>query len=172
MIAAVDVAYRDSGATAACVLFQHWSDAAPAFEAACEIAGVAPYEPGKFFRRELPCILAVLNMLPQLPGTIVIDGYVWLADEREPGLGGHLYAALEQKAAVIGVAKTRFRGVSAAAEVTRGASGKPLYVTAAGVPLADAAASIQTMHGRFRIPTLIRRADRLCRGIGGAPFQN
>ena len=170
MIAALDVAYRDAGATAACVLFRDWADAAPAFETTCEIAEVAPYEPGKFFRRELPCLLAVLKTLGQLPATIVIDGYVWLSDEREPGLGGHLYAALDKKAAVIGVAKTRFQRASAVAEVTRGGSLKPLYVTAAGLPLADAAARIQSMHGRFRIPTLIRQADQLCRGIA-APVE-
>ena len=171
MIAALDVTYRERGATAACVLFRDWADAAPAFETTCEIAEAAPYEPGKFFRRELPCLLAVLNTLSQPPATIVIDGYVWLSDEREPGLGGHLYAALGQKAAVIGVAKTRFLRASAVAEAMRGESLKPLYVTAAGMPLADAAASIRSMRGRFRIPTLIRRADQLCRGVD-APMQS
>ncbi|MEJ2117125.1 MAG: endonuclease V [Alphaproteobacteria bacterium] len=164
MIAAIDVAYNDNNATAACVVFERWPDAAPAFETTCEIANVAPYEPGQFYRRELPCILAVLNILEQRPDIIVIDGYVWLSDEQEPGLGGHLYAELEKRAAVIGVAKTRFSRAQAVAEICRGKSQTPLYITAAGLPLAEAASCIQNMHGGFRIPTLIRRADQLCRG--------
>jgi deoxyribonuclease V len=165
MIAAIDVAYHDNNATAACVVFERWPDAAPVFETTCEIADIAPYEPGQFYRRELPCIFAVLNTLEQPPDFIVIDGYVWLSDEQEPGLGGHLYAALEKRAAVIGVAKTRFSRAVTVAEIHRGKSHTPLYITAAGLSLAEAASRIQSMHGSFRIPTLIRRADQLCRGI-------
>jgi deoxyribonuclease V len=165
MIAAADVAYRSCVAAVACVLFKHWMDDAAAAETTCEVSDVAPYEAGQFFRRELPCLLAVLRKLEQLPGIIVIDGYVWLADESKPGLGGHLYAALERQVAVIGVAKTRFRRAGAAVEITRGASGTPLYITAAGIPLEQAASNIKSMHGSFRIPTLLRRVDQLCRGL-------
>ncbi len=164
MIAAIDVAYHDSNATAACVVFERWPDAAPVFETTCEIANIAPYEPGQFYRRELPCILAVLDTLEQLPSFIVIDGYVWLSNEQEPGLGGHLYAALKKRATVVGVAKTRFSRAEAVAEIRRGQSQTPLYITAAGMSLVKAASCIQGMHGDFRIPTLIRRADQLCRG--------
>jgi deoxyribonuclease V len=164
MIAAADVAYQSCGAVAACVLFEHWPDDAPAFETTCEVQDVAPYEPGQFFRRELPCLLAVLRKLEHPPRIIVIDGYVWLADESEPGLGGHLYMELERRVAVIGVAKTRFRRAGAAMEITRGAGSTPLYITAAGMPLAEAASHIESMHGSFRIPTLLRRVDQLCRG--------
>lgn len=163
MIAAIDVAYRADMATAACVLFHYWSDPTPARETVCEITNVAPYESGRFFLRELPCILAALNTLEQLPDVIVIDGYVWLSSDQEPGLGGHLYATLEKKPAIVGVAKTRFHRATAALEITRGESRTPLYITAAGIPLADAASLIQNMHGQFRIPTMIRRADQLCR---------
>lgn len=165
MIAVLDAAYRNNGATAACVLFENWSDSAPAGEIICETGEAAPYEPGKFYLRELPCLLAVLQRAGSLPGVIIVDGYVWLRDESDPGLGGHLYTALERKAAVIGVAKTRFRGASTARGIVRGASAAPLFITAAGIPLAEAADCIQRMHGRFRIPTLIRRADQLSRGL-------
>ncbi len=57
MIACVDVDYRDLGAVAACVCFEHWDDSRPVLESAIEIHGVEPYEPGRFYRRELPCIL-------------------------------------------------------------------------------------------------------------------
>ena len=45
----------------------------------------------------------------------------------------------------------------------RGASKKPLYVTAIGTPVKDAARDVRAMHGAFRVPTLLARADRLCR---------
>ena len=66
-------------------------------------------------------------------------------------------------APVIGVAKTSFVGATAT-PVIRGASATPLYVTAIGIEQAVAAAQITAMHGPFRIPTLIKRADTLARG--------
>ena len=86
MIACVDVDYRDVGAVAACVCFQSWSDATSTSETVVQIRDVAPYQSGQFYRRELPCLLAVLKSLSELPQVIVIDGYVWLGD-RQPGLG-------------------------------------------------------------------------------------
>jgi deoxyribonuclease V len=47
--------------------------------------------------------------------------------------------------------------------VLRGASTKPLLITAAGMPEAQAAEHVREMHGAFRIPTLLRRVDQLCR---------
>jgi deoxyribonuclease V len=163
MIACLDVDYREGGAVAACVLAHGWSDDRPASESVVRIATVEPYEPGRFFRRELPCLLAVLGAAGGRAEVVVIDGYVWLGDAREPGLGAHLYEALGRDAAVVGVAKTRFHGVQAAREVLRGESRTPLYVTAAGMDPDEAAERIREMHGPYRLPTLLKRADRLCR---------
>ena len=163
MIACVDVDYRDAEAVSACVCFETWSDATPASESVIQIDDVQPYESGQFFRRELPCILAVLNSLPHLPEVIIIDGYVWLGGQR-PGLGGHLHDALGQRVAVIGVAKTQFTGAEPVELVLRGRSRTPLYVSAVGMDLATAASHIQAMHGPHRIPTLLKRVDQLSRG--------
>ena len=76
MIACVDVDYREAGAIAACVCFQSWSDDTPAPESVIQISDVEPYQSGQFYRRELPCLLAVLKSLSELPQVIVIDGYV------------------------------------------------------------------------------------------------
>lgn len=162
MLACVDVDYQDDRALAACVLFDAWSDAHSAGHHLEVIQPVAPYQPGKFYLRELPCLLAVLAQVREPLETIVVDGYVWLQDEQSPGLGGHLHAAL--KLPVIGVAKTQYLGATAARAVLRGNSGKPLYVTAAGIDLEEAARNIQSMHGAFRVPTLLKRVDQLCRG--------
>src|SRR5262249_645622 len=124
---------------------------------------VAPYEPGKFYRRELPCLLAVLRKVADPIEAIVIDGYVWLADEQSPGLGGHLFQALGSATPVIGVAKPCFRSARAARPVVRGNSRRPLWVTAAGMDLETASRHVQDLHGPYRLPTLLKRVDRLCR---------
>jgi len=164
MIACVDVDYRDDHAVAACVLFRDWLDAEPAAEWTHRVAPVAPYQPGQFYRRELPCLLAVLAPRLGEVGTVVVDGYFWLRDEHSPGLGAHLYEALERRVAVIGVAKNCFQSAGVAKPVLRGDSKRPLFVTAAGLNLITAAACVRRMHGGYRIPTLLRRVDQCCRG--------
>jgi deoxyribonuclease V len=163
MIACVDVDYRADHAVAACVLFRDWLDADASDQWTRRIAPVAPYLPGEFYRRELPCLLAVLE--PRLPEiqTVIVDGYVWLRDEHTPGLGAHLYEALGRRVPVIGVAKTCFQSAGAAKAVVRGCSKRPLFVTAAGVDIITAAACVRRMHGGNRIPTMLRRVDQCCR---------
>jgi deoxyribonuclease V len=163
MIAALDVHYHDPSATAAAVWFAEWAAAAPVGEATVLLPQVAPYEPGAFYRRELPCLLAVLRKVPGDLAAVVIDGYVWL-NENQPGLGAHLYQALGSGLPVIGVAKTPFHGADQAYALLRGTSRQPLRITAAGLPLEEAVAAIAGMHGESRIPTLLKRVDRLARG--------
>lgn len=162
MIVALDVDYRATCAVVACVAFDAWTDAAPAFERAVRIEGrAADYEPGKFYLRELPCLLAALRALSSAPDVCVVDGYVALAASKK-GLGAHLFDALGGNVPVVGVAKNEFRGAPAE-RVVRGASKKPLFVGAAGMSAKDAARAVRSMHGEFRVPTLLARADRLCR---------
>lgn len=163
MLACVDVGYTSRGATAACLLFHHFGDAAEARALTAQIADVAPYEPGAFYRRELPCLLEVLHRVEDPLEVVIIDGYVWLSADRRPGLGARLHEALGG-VVVVGVAKTGFHGAGAVAvPVLRGKSAAPLHVTAAGAPATEAAGWIRSMHGPHRIPTLLRRVDRLSR---------
>lgn len=159
-IAAVDVDYRPDRAVAACLTFGSWSDGQPLESWTRTLPGAAEYEPGSFYTRELPCLLAVLAPCAGLRA-IVVDGFVWLGEGR-PGLGARLYEALGAKAPVIGVAKNPFRGAPAI-EVRRGGSVRPLFVTAVGLETPEAAAWVEAMHGPHRIPTLLRAVDRLCR---------
>ena len=170
MLACVDVDYRDAGAVAACVCFQAWPDDMPASQHVVRIREVAPYQSGQFYRRELPCILTVLEALPELPQVILVDGYAWLR-QQQPGLGAHLYEALARRAAVVGVAKTRYARAEGAAVVLRGRSRSPLYVTSAGMDVAEAARHVRAMHGPYRIPTLLKRVDQLSRGPKAAGGQ-
>lgn len=167
MIACVDVDYRDDYALAACVLLNNWTDAVSAAERTARINKVAEYIPGQFYRRELPCLLAVLEPIRASLRVVVVDGYVWLGDENHPGLGAHLYAALDNAVPVVGVAKTRFKDAAPVVEVTRGESANPLFVSAVGLPLADAVAHARALHGPYRLPTALKRVDQLCRQTPG-----
>ena len=126
------------------------------------VAGVAPYRPGEFYRRELPPLRAVIPAAEEL-ALIVVDGYVDLDPDGRPGLGAHVRA--EFGVPVIGVAKTPFAAATHAAPVLRGQAARPLYVTAAGLTIADAAAVVAQMAGRFRLPDALKRVDRLARGL-------
>jgi deoxyribonuclease V len=167
MLAALDVSYGATGGAAACVLFRRWDDPAEAGHHVALIAEVAPYEPGAFYKRELPCLLAVLGLVSEPLSAVVVDGYVWLSAGGRRGLGAHLFDALGGRVPVVGVAKTTFTGSSFAEPVLRGGSAKPLHVTAAGVEAPVAAGWIRAMHGPHRMPTLLKRADRLCRDAAG-----
>lgn len=163
MLACVDVAYRGKQARAACLVFPHWRSAEPLRVLRASLEPVAAYETGAFYKRELPCLLAVLDQVGAHLDGVVIDGYVWLADGTVPGLGAHLYEALRGKSAVIGVAKTSCRDDRCSLPVLRGGSRRPLFVTVAGLAPEAAAAAVRAMHGDGRIPTLLRRVDRACR---------
>ncbi|KAA0230081.1 endonuclease V [candidate division KSB1 bacterium] len=165
MILAVDVDYREGKAIAAGLLFQNWEDSEPARELIAEILTVAEYEAGQFYKRELPCVMALLQQLEQIPEFIVIDGYVYLDGDQKPGLGKHLYEALEGKSIIIGVAKSRFKDTPAEAEIFRGGSKRALYVTAAGISEAEAKGFIMRMHGEHRIPALLKRVDQLSKQL-------
>lgn len=130
-------------------------------EAVHPVEGVpAAYEPGNFYRRELPMLVDFLSTR-EVTG-VLVDGFVWLGPDRK-GLGAHLHDALG--CPVIGVAKRGFHEADrVAVPVLRGGSERPLWVTQIGV--VDAAGIVGAMHGPWRNPTLCKRADQLCRGLG------
>ncbi|MGM0527218.1 MAG: endonuclease V [Bacteroidota bacterium] len=161
MIAAIDVHYKDDGsARAGAVVFNDFSDSEASRTYIKNILRVEDYVPGQFYRRELPCILAILDIIEEDIDTLIIDGYVDLGPKA--GLGRYLWKALNGKIKIIGVAKKTFHG-SDAIKVFRGASRQPLYITAAGMERTTAAGLIAGMHGKYRLPSLIRQADALSR---------
>lgn len=168
-IACVDVGYEGTGARAACVLAASWESESPSSTYVRDIDAVEPYEPGQFFRRELPCLLSVLRLLTSLPEIVVIDGYVWLPSPRRLGLGAYLYEALGRRVSVVGIAKKAFGGQSSdtVTRILRGNSRRPLFVTAAGMELSAAAQGVRRMAGEHRIPEMMRIADHLSRGRAG-----
>jgi len=165
MILAVDVACKDSLAFAAGILFHIWSDANPQQQITAKVDQVQDYVPGQFHRREMPCILELLSQLGEPPEIIVVDGFVHLGRGCRPGLGQHLYEELKGKVPVLGVAKKPFHDTPSETELHRGDSTRPLYITAAGVDESRAKSYIAEMHGRHRIPTLLKLVDQICKSI-------
>lgn len=164
-IFAADVAYDDAATRAlgALVAFDDWSADHAFWEVTHAFTSIAPYEPGAFYKRELPCWLALLALASaagHTPDLLVVDGYARFSPDR-PALGTHLHAATGTP--VIGVAKTRF-ATADHLEIRRGTSASPLYITAIGLPVTTAAAALQSAHGAHRIPTMLRRVDALARG--------
>ncbi|MEL6491510.1 MAG: endonuclease V [Cyanobacteria bacterium J06634_6] len=166
MLLATDIQYGENDAVAAGVLFSSWVDEESEQSFTKHIKGIEPYEPGSFYKRELPCILALLSEinLDELTA-IVIDGYVVLGSQQKPGLGMHLYEAIDRAIPVIGVAKNKFADTPTDCEILRGSSQSPLFVTSIAMPLEIAKANIVGMHGENRIPTMLKKVDQLCRGI-------
>lgn len=165
MILAFDTYYYQDNAKTVGLSFNQWTD-----DKAVDIyvehkANIPVYESGSFYKRELPCILSLLNQI-KLDGLrcIVVDGFVVLDDQGTPGLGGHLYESLQGKVAVIGVAKSNFATLNKLkVELLRGESSKPLYITSKGIDLQQASACIKQMHGDYRMPSLLKQLDQLSR---------
>ncbi|MGN6794192.1 MAG: endonuclease V [Streptosporangiaceae bacterium] len=163
LFGAVDVHYLDgSGARAALVTATDPHFSTVVWSKTAMTAAAEGYRPGELWRRELPPVRAVIEGVTGL-AMIVVDGYVDLSPSGRPGLGAHVYA--EFGVPVIGVAKTFFRGAVHAAQVRRGTSARPLYVTATGIDLPDAARIVGQMTGRWRMPDALRLVDRLARGL-------
>jgi deoxyribonuclease V len=164
LIAILDAAYGDATSAVACITAADWGDAKPVDEIVLRRGPQKAYAPGEFYRRELPLLLSALGKLHRSPDAIVIDGYAWLDAKGRRGHGAHLFEELGQETPVIGIAKTRFAGADKfAGQIIRGKGSSPLYVTAAGIDAGMAVASVRTMHGEHRIPTLVARADKLAR---------
>lgn len=161
MYLAFDAHYTTDGSRLVAAEFHDWTDPAPARLRVWPAGPAADYEPGQFYKRELPPLLTALKEYDLATvKAIVIDGYVYLNAEGRPGLGHYLYAALDEAVPVVGVAKSYFRDTNAE-RVLRGKSTKPLFVTAAGMDPAAAADHLRAMAGNFRMPDLLAAVDRL-----------
>ncbi len=164
MNAVLDVHYDKQIAYAACVEFLNWMDTTPVRTIVVSTGVSSVYLPGRFFERELPCLLAVLKRARRKYESLVIDGYVFLKEPVANGLGAHLEQVLKYSPKVIGVAKNPLRVADRFVTIFRGKSKKPLFISSVNIPVEEAAELVAGMAGPFRIPTLIRLADKACRG--------
>ena len=163
MNAILDVWYGKKYSIASCVRFSTWIDGNPIGVRITKLPVQAKYEPGMFYRRELPCLMHALQRESMKFNTLIIDGYVHLKPPRNKGLGLHLAESLGYEAVIIGVAKNPLTEADRYSSIYRGKSKKPLFISAFNMSLSRAADLIGSMHGEYRIPTLIKMADTLCR---------
>jgi deoxyribonuclease V len=171
-VVVTDVAYDDATGRARAAGVVLASPSAPSPVATFVRDGVvdAAYRSGEFFARELPLLLPLLRGIAPLHAidTVVVDAYVDLGVG--PGMGRRLHEALAAEglpAAVIGIAKNPHAGAPGI-EVRRGTSDRPLWVTAADLPVAVAATEVAAMAGAHRLPDAVRLADHLARGLVAA----
>lgn len=113
MILVVDAHYSADKAMVAGVVFENWPNETPQKEYVSLMEGVADDEPGRFFKRELPCLLKLIVDYALKPDCMIVDGYVFLDGHSKAGLGKHLYDALNGETAVMGVTKKPFKDIDA-----------------------------------------------------------
>ena len=161
---AVAVHHDSEGAVAAAVAFDAW-DAPEALRTyTSRIAHVEKASRAALDLRELPCLLQLLREHALQPEIIVIDGCVHLDAQETPGLGRYLYHALGERVAVIGVSKKAMPDMPAQFEVFREEETRPLVVTCVGIDIGAAKARLRTMHGKRRVPTLLKLVARIAKG--------
>jgi deoxyribonuclease V len=163
-IACLDAAYASTATAVAGALIPSW-DAEGASQMRVRRFDGPPgnYEPGAFYKRELPLLLSIISDFGQPIEVIVVDGYVWLDANGLPGLGGHLFSTLGGRIPVVGIAKTRYQNDTWSIPVLRGDSRRPLFITSAGTQAREAAECVRRMHGEYRIPTILNTVDRAAR---------
>ena len=160
MIGFLDVGYPSTGgALSALGIAEDWSSLTFHKTLTKTFSDVASYESGKFYLRELPCLLGVIQPSITDIKVLVVDGNVWLDDGKD-GLGAHLWRHYHEKIPVVGIAKSSFhRGV--AKPVFRETSKNPLWVSSAGLSIEEAVKFVGSMAGKYRIPTLCKEIDRI-----------
>lgn len=162
---AMSVCYdSNGGAVAAAVAFDEWDAMEPTRTYTTRITSVEKSVRGELDLRELPCLLQLLREHVLEPSVVLIDGFVHLDAQETAGLGRHLHHALGGRYAVIGVSKTAMKDGPAQFEVVREEQARPLVVTCIGIDLGAAKARLRAMHGRKRVPTLLKLVARIARG--------
>lgn len=161
---AIHVHYDGDVALAAGVAFDEWDAAEPLKTYTARIAHVEKAVAGEPYRRELPCLMQLLREHGLQPEVIVIDGFVYTDAQETPGIGQYLHHALGGRTSVIGISKSAMKETPAQFEVYRDEEARPLIVTSVGIELGAAKARVRSMHGKRRIPTLMKLVARIARG--------
>lgn len=127
------------------------------------IDDVEPYQSGYFYKREMPCLLSLINQIEEPFDVIIIDGYVYLDRLNKAGLGKYLYDNLSCKKPIVGIAKKHFYDIPQDYAIYRGTSKQPLYITCIDFDLNIAQNIVKNLQGHHRIPDIINQVDKLSR---------
>lgn len=158
--------YSDTLALTVGVLFNRWTDDEPAEIISSICTKFSSYIPGEFYKRELPCVLGLLEKVDMDKiETIIVDGFLRLRfndSTEKDGLGKKLFDSLNMPGLkVIGLAKSDFcRTDEISASLLRGSAVNPLWVQGIGLPDNVAAENIKMMSGKSRIPKLLKILDK------------
>ena len=152
-------------ARVAAVAFDDWA----AFEGtkthALRIEHVEKPAKGELDLRALPWLVQLLDANRLQPEVIVLDGFVHLDAQETPGLGRRLHDTLGGRTAVIGVSKSTLKDDTPDQFcIFREDETPPLVITGIGIDLGAAKARVRMMHGRKRVPTLMKLAARIAKG--------
>lgn len=161
---ALDIHHDGQAALAAAVAFDDWAAPEATRSYTTRIAQLPKAVRGELDLRDLPCFLQLLQAHALQPELIVINGWVHLDALEAPGLGRHLYHALGSRTAIIGVSRTSKPDTPAQFQIIREEETRPLTITCVGIDLGAAKARLRMMHGRRRIPTLLKLVTRIAKG--------
>jgi deoxyribonuclease V len=160
---AAAVHYEGDGAWAAAVAFDKWDAPEASRTFTSRFPHVDKASRGELDLCDLPCLLQLLQEQDLEPEVILIDGSVQLDAAETPGLGRCLYDALGGRTAIIGVSTRSMPGMPAQFEVLREEETRPLIVTCVGLDLGAAKVRLRSMHGKRRVPTLLKVVARIAR---------
>ena len=162
----MDVHFEGDTARVGAVAFDDWAAAEGTRNYSLAVPHVEKAARGELDLRALPWLIQVLEANGLQPEVIVLDGFVHLDAQDTPGLGRRLHDALGGRSAVIGVSKSVFKGSDTPDQfcVFREDETPPLVITCAGIDLGAAKARVRMMHGRKRVPTLVKLAARIAKG--------
>jgi deoxyribonuclease V len=161
---AIFVHFDRVGAVAGALAFDAWDAPEATRTYTSRVPHMEKARPGELDLRALPCIVQLLREHALEPDVVLIDGFVDLDAKETPGLGRHLYHALGGRAAVIGVSKSSNPALPPQFEVFREEESPPLLVTSIGIDIGAAKAGLRAMHGRKRVPTLLKLVARVAKG--------
>ena len=135
------------------------------------------YIPGQFYKREMPCLIELWNSIPESKkaqiNTFIVDGFYDIWDGR-PGLGHHFRDWLIENGynvEVVGIAKSPCREtnkftlpVYRTEESKTSKCRSALWVNGSNMEN-DYQNKVLNMAGKYRIPTIIKKVDKLSRQI-------
>jgi deoxyribonuclease V len=161
MVLALDVHYKPGNTAKSVGFLFNWDDLQPQQTIIEYSSDIEDYVPGEFYKRELPCLLKVIEKvdLSELEA-IIIDGYIYVDNNGKYGLGGVLWETLNRQIPIIGIGKTSFfSNKETVVEIFRGESKNPLFVSVIGCNLQITAEKIKSMQGNYRNPSILQQLD-------------
>lgn len=151
---------QDTTAWVAAVTFDDWDAREASRTVTSRVDALERPARAQLDLREATALAQLLGQHGLQPDAIVIDGPVHVDAGETPGWGRALFDALGGRIPIIGLSTRPLPGLPAQFEVYREEEARPVLVTCAGMDLGAAKARVRAMHGKRRLPTLLKLAAR------------